>query len=244
MDKNEKNEIAKTVLNSKPFSSAIPYILFVLASIVLISMISIRIKLPKAAAKAGEATGNLVGIATGSLNAAEYYEEGKAEGKKGTAEFDVCEEIKNVEKLEVLEGKVSIDNFHNVGDKYSAIYLLKGTAVFTVDLSEVTDKSTTDTELILLVPEPVAEVQIEAEDIEKVAEWSKNSIFDGTDQDGIETYINSFNLTLENAPEELANYDDLLEQAEDAAERKIKDLVCSISGGLYTENNIEVKFYD
>lgn len=93
----------------------------------------------------GESLGADVGKAMGSFEALTDYKEAYADGKEeGLSAKDTIAEVVNkiqeLNKLEVLAASVKLNDIHSVGEKedpdYVALYLLKGNAVFSVDLSK------------------------------------------------------------------------------------------------------------
>ena len=115
---------------------------------VLIYVIILRVNAESMGTTFGQSTGSQVGKFVGSFEALTDYREAYAEGKEqGLSAEDTTAEVANkineVERLEVLVASVKLNDIHTVGDDYAALYLLKGDAVFAVDLSkaEITEES-------------------------------------------------------------------------------------------------------
>ena len=110
----------------------------------------------------GAASGKEVGKFTGSYKG---ITDGVAEGKKqGLKAEDISSKItgtmKETSKLEVLSAGIKISDMHEVGEKYKSLYIIKGIAVFTVDLNKAT-VANTDDEIIITIPQPEAEIFID-----------------------------------------------------------------------------------
>ena len=141
----------------------------------------------------GTASGKEVGKFTGSYKG---ITDGITEGKKqGLKAEDISSKItgtmKETSKLEVLSAGIKISDMHEVGEKYKSLYIIKGIAVFTVDLNKAT-VANTDDEIIITIPQPEAEIFIDEKETQKIAEQS-NLIFDGSSKDGYTEYISSMN---------------------------------------------------
>lgn len=216
---------------------------FVILLCVLGYVISLRINAQTLGEDIGSGYGYLVGKAIGSFEgltqgSSEGYKAGKEKGLSAedtTAE--IANSIREVEKLEVLVASVKLNDLHSVGEEdYKALYLLKGDAVFSVDLSKaVIDEK--NGELYITIPQPEMELIVDPSRIEKVAEYQKY-FFSGKAEDGLDAYINSMKKIVEESEKSLANYDSLLKAAKASAEKQITILAKSVS-----VNNREVHVY-
>ena len=192
----------------------------------------------------GDAVGSGVGKTIGSLEAIydykEAYEEGKLEGLNAEdTKVEVAEKIKEIEKLEVLVASAKFKDVHKVGDTYAALYLLKGDAVFTIDLSKsVIKDNESENTLYIDIPEPELDLIINHSSIEKVADYQKKW-FNGSSEDGYDAYINSLTKISENAEECLANYDSLMEEAKESARTQVEEIVNSVS---VERRNVAISF--
>lgn len=189
----------------------------------------------------GTSVGKFVGTAVGSYQGyTQDYGEGKKEGKKqglsaeDTEITDISGIIHGTGDLQVLVAGVAFDNFHEVGDKYAAIYLLRGEAIFTVDLGKATIDNDQTT---VMIPFPKVRLNIDETEVEKIAEW-QTTFFNGSTEDGYKAYMNSVQQIRENAEEYMANYDELQIQAQEAAKEQVRMLVKDMTG-----KNVNVLFY-
>lgn len=179
----------------------------------------------------GQVEGKAVGLVTGSYKG---YTEGDTKGKAdGLKAEDTAATISNrmneVGDLEVLVAGVRLKNVHAVGDKYKALYLLAGNAVFTVDMTKVKVSSTSNGEMLVVIPKPEMQVYIDERKTDKLAEWQA-PFFDGSAKDGYTAYMNSMTATVEEIQNTLANYDTLMKTAQEAAVKQVTVLVKSICG--------------
>lgn len=188
---------------------------------------------------AGKAVGSYEGLTKGSVDG---FESGK---EKGLSAEDTTAEIANsmheINKLEVLVASVKLNDIHSVGDDkdYAALYLLKGEAVFTIDLSKAEIKENNNV-INITVPQPKMELTIDQSRIKKVAQYQK-LFFNGSAEDGLDAYINSMKKVVDESEKALANYDSLLRTAKIAAEKQIINLVNSVS---FREREIHVYFQE
>lgn len=196
----------------------------------------------------GEITGKATGLALGSIQG---ITEGIAAGNEagiemGLSAWDtsvdrVTQEVKEIGSLEVLAAGVKLRNLHEIGDTYKALYLIKGDAVFSVDLSQAeVMQNASKNEIIVRIPEPEMKVYINESDTKKLAEAQKFSFNVGA-KAGIEAYLNSMKNTAKEAETIIANYDSLIEMAEESARKQIHQLVSLVCGTEYSEIQIEFK---
>lgn len=180
----------------------------------------------------GTSVGEVVGTAIGSYNGLtqDYWvglNEGKEQGLSAgdTEVTDITSVIQGTGKLQVLVARVTLDVSHEVGDKYAAIYLLRGEAIFTVDLSG----AHIDNDLNIIIPHPEVHLDFDESETEKIAEW-QTLFFNGSTDDGYTAYMNSIEQSRENAMEYIANYDELIAQAQEAAKKQVQMLVMNMTG--------------
>lgn len=199
---------------------------------VLIYVIVLRVNAESMGTTFGQSTGSQVGKFVGSFEALTDYREAYAEGKEqGLSAEDttaeVANKIKEVERLEVLVASVKLNDIHTVGDDYAALYLLKGDAVFAVDLSkaEITEESDG---LHILLPQLEMDLIVDQSKIEKVAEYQK-LLFNGSSEDGFDAYLNSMEKIVEESKETLVNYDSLKKTAEETAIKQVEQLANSVA---------------
>jgi competence protein ComGC len=185
-------------------------------------------------AEAGVATGKLVGAAIGSFNGVTVeYQKGLDEGKvEGLSAKDTKVEMQNtmneVSRLEVLVTNFKVNNYHEVGDKYAALYFLKAEATFTVDLSECdVSMSEDNTTLIVTLPQPEVTVYFDDSCIEKAKEYQKY-FFSGSAEDGFDAYINSMANLEKETQKSLQKDENMMQTAKNSAENQIKELATGV----------------
>ena len=186
----------------------------------------------------GETSGNTAGMAVGSVEGViqgvpSGYEEGKEEGlsaKDTVAQIATAIEnnTKGLGSLTVLVANVDLTTYHEVGKKYGALYLSRGSAVFTIDLNEanVTYKEGL---ISIVLPKPEAEIRIDPTETQKLSEW-QNKYFDGTDSDGFQSGINSFKAMKSVSEDEIANYSELQERATASAIKQVEEIANAARG--------------
>jgi len=199
---------------------------------VLIYVIILRVNAESMGTTFGQSTGSQVGKFVGSFEALTDYREAYAEGKEQglsaeDATAEVANKIKEVERLEVLVASVKLNDIHTVGDDYAALYLLKGDAVFAVDLSkaEITEESDG---LHISLPQLEMDLIVDQSKIEKVAEYQK-LLFNGSSEAGFDAYLNSMAKIVEESEETLVNYDSLKKTAEETAINQVEQLANSVA---------------
>lgn len=211
----------------------------------LVFIVNFRLSAKTTGGALGEATGKTIGRAIGSFKGMtdgriKGYDAGKKVAliaEDTTAK--VANAIKKVGKLEVLVASVKLNDVHSVGDDYMALYLLKGDAVFTVDLSQA-DTDQKGDEIHITIPQPEMELIVDQSKIEKVADYQKH-YFSGRAEDGLDAYLNSMKKIVEETQETLVNYDSLMEAARESAEKQITELANAVSG---TERSVLVGFME
>lgn len=210
--------------------SGIYFIPCTVIACVLLYVIILRVNAESVGTKVGQSTGSQIGKFAGSFEALADYGEAYAEGKEQglsaeDAIAEVVNKIKEVKKLEVLVAGVKRYDTHKVGDNYAALYLIKGDAVFSVDLSKA--EITEDTNGLHIVL-PQLEMDLIDGKNEKVAEYQKES-FTGSSEDGFGAYLNSMKKISEESKETLPNYDSLKKTAEETAIKQVKQLANSVA---------------
>lgn len=180
----------------------------------------------------GQSAGSQAGRLSGSLEALADYREAYAEGKEqGLSAEDTAAEVANkmkeVERLEVLVASVKLNDIHTIGDDYKALYLLKGKAVFTVDLSEAEITEEADG-LHILLPRCEVTPIIDGSKIEKVAEYQKR-FFSGSSEDGFDAYLNSMIKIVEESKETLSSDASLKKTAEETTIKQVTQLANSVA---------------
>ena len=181
----------------------------------------------------GSGAGKMTGLAVGSYRGVtDGLEKGADAGKEaGLNSDDLTMEISNaireVGKLEVLVANVEIPDYHEVGKKYAALYLFRGSAVFSVYLSKASISKTAEGEVIILLPEPEAVVNINDSETELLAEYQRK-FFNGSADDGFQAYLNSLRLIDQISLEKVSNYDVLMNMAKNSAKKQVEMLTGNV----------------
>lgn len=181
----------------------------------------------------GSGAGKMTGLAVGSYKGVtEGLEKGAQAGKEaGLKSDDMTAEIsgtvKEVGNLEVLVANVEIPDYHEVGKKYAALYLFRGSAVFSVDLGQASVSKTEDGEVIIVLPDPTAVVNINDSETELLAEYQRK-FFNGNADDGFQAYLNSLRLIDTIAVEKVSNFDMLMSMARNAAKKQVQMLAQNV----------------
>ena len=179
---------------------------------------------------AGTAVGSVEGVTTGL---AEGYAEGKEEGL--SAKDTIVEIANTIEsnvnelgRLEVLVANVDLTNYHEVGSKYGALYLMRGSAVFTVDLSEAA-VTYNESLVSIVLPQPTAEIKFDPTEIERLSEWQR-IFFNGSDSEGFQSQLNSYTAPKNISETEVANYATLREFAAESARKQVEEIANAVCG--------------
>ena len=198
----------------------------------------------KIGAGVGSVSGKAVGMAVGSFDGVTEgisagYHEGKEEGLSAAdTEAEVEDKVKELGNLRVLVANVDIPTYHELGTKYAALYLFRGSAVFSVDLTKAEITRSTSGAVVITLPKPTAVVSIDDSETERLAEYQA-LIFNGSAEDGFEAYLNALKVIDNIALEEVSNYDTLLTMARDSA---IKQVTRVTEGVCVNCSSVNVKF--
>ncbi len=188
-----------------------------------------------AGSSVGKAVGSFEGVTKG-LGAG--YESGKAEGLSAEdTEAEVMTAVQELGNLRVLVANVDIPNYHELGKKYAALYLFRGSAVFSVDLTKAVITRSADGAVTVTLPEPTAKVSINDSETKLLAEYQA-AFFNGSAEDGFEAYLNTLKAVDNIALEEVSNYENLLTMARDSAKkqvRRVTESVCVNCGTVTVE---------
>ena len=175
----------------------------------------------------GALSGTIVGVLEGTANAPRSYFDGKEAGLSAEDTHAIIStEFSNTGKLETLVTGVTINNFHKVGDKYAALYISKGYAVFTVDLSTA-EIIVQDDVITISLHKPESTVYMDELATKKIAEWA-GVIFNGSTQDGYFEYLNSWNKSKQELENSIEDYASLELLAQESAKKQITNLLGSI----------------
>lgn len=227
-----------------------PIVLGILSMVIILALailiIPIWLNAKEAGSRAGEALGGVVGCAVGSFQGiTEGIPQGMADGKEEglsvkDTEVEIGNKIEKIGNLEVLKAGVKLDNCIQIADNYLAIYVYKADAIFVVNLAqaEIVEEEQGNKVTIILA-EPSVEVYINDAETNKITEWQKH-FYSGKAADGYEVYINARTEMEHKAPEEIANYDTLMELAKDSAKKQVTILAEAICA----EKKVDVIFAD
>ena len=181
----------------------------------------------------GTGAGKMTGLAIGSYKGVtEGLESGVQAGREAGLNsedtlIEIGRSVREVGNLEVLVANVEIPDYHEVGKKYAALYLFRGSAVFSVDLSKASISKTDDGEVIILLPQPTVVVNINDSETELLAEYQRK-YFNGNADDGFQAYLNSLKLIDQIAADKISNYDMLIDMARDSAKKQVALLSGSV----------------
>ena len=220
----------------------------VLAAVIAVCVLCavLYVNSDKIGAEVGAAAGKAVGKAIGSFDGVTEgisagYQDGKAEGLSAEdTEAEVEKTVKELGNLRVLVMNVNIPNFHKVGEKYAALYRFCGRAVFSVDLTKAEITRTGDGVVVITLPEPTAEVNIDESETELLAEYQA-LIFNGSAEDGIDAFLNTLKEIDDIALDEISNYDTLMDRARKSAKSQVERVT---EGVCVNCSGVTVKFPD
>ncbi|MBR6090819.1 MAG: DUF4230 domain-containing protein, partial [Anaerolineaceae bacterium] len=184
----------------------------------------------------GAGAGKMTGLAVGSYKGVtDGLERGAEAGKEAglSAEdmtMDISQTVREVGNLEVLVANVEIPDYHEVGNKYAALYMFRGSAVFSIDLSAASISRTNEGEILIVLPEPSAVVRINDSETELLAEYQRK-FFNGSADDGFDAYLNTLRMIDSISPDKVSNYDVLMEIARSSAKKQVEMLAKSVCAG-------------
>ena len=192
----------------------------------------------------GDKTGSIVGNVIGSYEGVTTgLAKGSSDGKEeGLSAKDTKSEIKNsfseIGNLEVLEAGVKLKNVNTLGNNYAALFMLKGVAIYSVNLEgvEINDIDLNTGDVIL--PPLNVEIYIDETETEKLAEYQKHP-WSGSTQDGFKEYMNTRNATDKSVKDTLENYASLTEAVEGSAIKQIEIIAKAATGN---KKDIHVSF--
>lgn len=233
-------EIAvKEVKNNRLFLPALVFIVFVL---LLMALLMFILPAYRAARDTGSAFGSSVGTVTGAAlgsfdgitkGLSEGYEQGKTDGINAEDVNIVLEDIKDelgkMGKLEIMVATASFKDISSIGSSYAALYLLRGRVIFTVDLNKADFRTLSSGEIMIQLPLPECDIEIDDSETEKVAEYQKH-FFTGSTEAGFTGFLNTLTQIKTLSKDYIDGYGALQEQAENAAKQQVKLLAESISG--------------
>ena len=220
-------------------------VLYLLAAIAIFALcVVLCVDSKKIGASVGAVSGKAVGMAVGSFDGVTEgisagYHEGKEEGLSAAdTEAEVKTKVQELGNLRVLAANVEIPNYHEVGTKSAALDVFCGSAVFSVDLTKAEITRNAKGEVVITLPEPTADVNIDISRTKRLAEYQR-LIFNGSAGDGIDAYLNTLKTINDFAWEKVSNYDTLMTMAKDSAVKQVK----RVAEGVCVDcSGVDVKF--
>ena len=182
------------------------------------------------------AIGDSAGLAVGSWKGTT---DGIAEGIKAGTEAALSAEdiVMKVENkmassgnLQVLLVDLRLTDLYQQGDKYAALFCIKGDGIFSVDLTQSqATYSETQNQITITIPEPVFTSYLDDSALETLADYGR-PIFNGSTINGYNGYLNSRMQIEQNLQEKLYGYDTMMEQAKTSALAQVELLARSVCG--------------
>ena len=181
--------------------------------------------------KTGKMVGNVIGsyngITTGLMNGSE---DGKEEALSAQdTESEIKSNFSEVGNLEVLEAGVKLKDVNTLGADYASLFLLKGVAIYSVNLKEAEINGGDSSTVEIYLPDIDVEVYIDESGTEKLAEYQKHS-WSGSAKDGFVEYMNTREVTDKSVKDTLENYDALIEDAESSAKKQVGIIAKAATG--------------
>ena len=183
----------------------------------------------------GDKTGTIVGNVIGSFDGittglAKGTEEGKEEGLSAKdTKSGIRNRFSEIGNLEVLEAGVKLRDVNTLGDDYAALFLLKGVAIYSVNLKDVEINDIDANSVEILLPAINVEIYIDESATEKHAEYQKHS-WSGSAEDGFAEYINTRAATDQSVKEKMGYYSNLTEAAQSSAIKQIEIIAKAATG--------------
>lgn len=231
-------------VNISPLKISFTAIITIIFTILLSSLLFIILPAMKDATDAsslvGETTGKAAGTAAGAFDAFLDLDEVKDTAteealNENNTETEIVTQISSAGKLEVLSAKITARDVEVDGKVYASYSIVEGDAIFTVDLSKLSENNVrkTDNVITVVLPEPHVSLRLDYGKKEKIAEYKNNNIIDtalASEELGITAHQNSVINTVEDARNEIANFDFLVEQARESATHQVTQLVKNVHG--------------
>ena len=163
---------------------------------------------------------------------------------ENNTETKISTQISNAGKLEVLSAKITARDVEVNGKVYASYSIVEGDAIFTVDLSKLNENNVRETgsEITVTVPEPHVSIYFNYETKKKIAEYKNNNLVEtalASKDLGITAHQNSIINTVEDAQNEIANFDFLVDQARESAAHQVMQLVKNVRGN---EIKVNIEF--
>lgn len=212
--------------------------------LVLIIAVFLMVNLLFIMNKTAETMGSGLGITTGTVKGVttgwkQGVEDGEDAGKYADDyELELANEMEQLGKLEVLIANTSVRNDFTIGTQYEVLYIYKGSAIFTVELSQVKVSVDDGNKIMIKAPMPCMEFVIDDDETKKVMEM-QNGYFTGSREGGYEAYIYHRNEMLDKVDEYMVGYEELCEEAKKAAICQLTSLTQAVCGG---EVEVQIEF--
>ena len=130
----------------------------------------------------------------------------------------------------IMNAGVTLKNMNQIGEAYHALYIISADAVFSVDLQQADISYSKDnSDIYISVPKPELELFLDQNSTEKLAE-TQNFSWTVSAQDGVIAYLNSMTNIIEKVKDSMANYDTLMETAENSARKQVESLASAVCG--------------
>lgn len=158
-------------------------------------------------------------------------------GKTNTTEITTSmTSVKQIGELEIMTASVQVNRQIFISKKdetqYAALYTVPGTAVYTVDLSELIIDCVGSKEggykLLVGIPPLESSLLIREDELEKLDEYQKGT-FTGVAKEGYEKYLQVTKESVAAVEKEISNSDSLMSMAEESAKTQIGLLIDSLS---------------
>ena len=170
---------------------------------------------------AGKAAGSFRGITEGRRKG---LEDGKATGLSAwDTEAKVINSLQEIGKLQVLVADIKLKNKHEIGKDYKSLWLMRGEAVFTIDLSDAR-LVYEDGVPVIYLPKPEGYLDIDLEKMQRIAK-SQTHAFKGSAKNGYLAFINSLKELSIEADNALKDNTEVQNAAKDSAVRQVKQLI-------------------
>ena len=213
--------------------------------ILIVLAVAFTIAFPIICSSTGKGFGTAVGTAVGTFHAVTEdmpaaYQQGVNDGLSATdIRTEMQEKLQEVGKLDVLAATAQLTDFHEVGNKFAALYRLGADVIFSVDITKA-KVLVGETDLEIILPEPEVEINIDSTKT-RLEDYWQHWLINGSTEQGINAYINSMKMIQGDAKKTLAEYEALEKQAEESARTQVLLLARFIAA---PDINLSVDFED
>lgn len=234
--------------------------LIVIIAVIVTAILFFGVALPanKTAEMTGSNLGENVGKAVGWVNGSvKGFTEGRSEGAEagkaeGLSAKDTIAELEGtITQVGILEVLYADLKMHNViafgadGEEtkdysqatYCALYISKGTGVFSVDLNKMQVEAI-GKNITISIPMPKVTIEPKGDAV-KLSEFGKKNA--GSTQNGVIGAVNSIKNVYSESKNTLENEDELMEMAKSSAQQQIRMLAENVCGN---DKIIEIEFFE